>query len=76
MSKKTKNQENKEVEQKQERLRLVAKSHEVLKLLQDETSKDALAILNFLIQGINTYLNEEAAERIIKDVCKKDLDAK
>ncbi len=73
MSKKTKNQENKEVEQKQERLRLVAKSREVLKLLQDETSKDALAILNFLIQGINSNLNEEAAERIIKDVCKEDF---
>ena len=73
MSKKTKNQENKEVEQKQERLRLVGKSHEVLRLLQDETSKDALAILNFLIQGINSNLNEEAAERIIKDVCHHDL---
>ncbi len=73
MSKKTRTQENKEVEQKQERLRLVAKSHEVLKILEDETSKNALAILNFLIQGINANLNSEAAERIIKDVCKEDF---
>ena len=70
---KTNAQIDREVEQDERRLRLLGKSREVLAVLKDETSRDAIDVLNFLVSKINRNLQIEAEAKVIKDICQEDF---
>ena len=56
-----------------ERKRLLEKSKEVLKMLADETSKNAVDVLNYLIGKINAEHSKRAEKEIIKDLWPDDF---
>ena len=70
---KTNAQIDREVKQEERRLRLLGKSREVLAVLKDETSRDAIDVLNFLVSKINRNLQIEAEVKVIKDICQEDF---
>lgn len=73
MGHKTQNQKDNEIRDESARLRLVGKAREVLKILGDEESIDALNVLSFIAKKINTTLTVEAEKKLIKDICPEDF---
>ena len=72
MGKQTINQRDEQIRKEGERLRLLGKSREILKIMEEETANDAVTIFTYLLNLVKDKSSEMAKQNKVKEVCPNE----